>query len=363
MKNLSVYIHIPFCERKCLYCDFVSMQSTFELRESYVKRLVEEICSFDSTGYVVDSIFFGGGTPTLLSEQQFCKIVNAIKSNFKLDLKEFTVEGNPNSFSKNLVDCYKKNGVTRLSVGVQSLNDNVLKGIGRLHNASQAVDCVKMLCQSGLDINTDMMIGLAYQTTDIVKNDIKRILDLGINHLSCYSLILEQNTPIFDMVKQKKLTLPDDDTTVEMYDLVCDLAKKYGLPRYEISNFGKPCLHNLGYWTMKEYIGFGLSSHSLIKDKRFFNTSNIDEYLQNGKYILEEDLTLNDKMQEYIMLSLRTKFGIDKTYFLQNFGEDNYQTLLKNIDKDKKYYNINTNNISIKDEYIYVSNSLIEKLI
>lgn len=365
MKKLSVYVHIPFCERKCEYCDFVSFNCGENTRQEYLQALIEEIKAFDSNGYVVDSIFFGGGTPTLLTATQFESIVDCIKQCFVLDLQEFTVEGNPNSYSHEKVQLYKKLGVTRLSVGVQSLDDKVLKGIGRVHNAVQGVECLKMLAKSGLDINCDMMVGLPYQTLDIVRRDIQKVVDIGVNSVSCYSLILEDGTPIFEKVKNGEVVLPDEDTTTDMFDIASNILQKSGLNAYEISNFGKPCLHNIGYWTLKEYVGFGLSSHSLIDNTRYYNTSSMTEYLTNRKWLVEEQLSLDDMCNEYIMLALRMSTGIDTQYFANKFGEQKLNELKCKINDKKniKYYNITNNNISIKPQYIYVSNGLIADLI
>lgn len=363
MKKLSVYIHIPFCSQKCAYCDFVSFANSSKFVDDYVKKLTQEIQSFDSLGYVVDSIFVGGGTPTILSYSQFESIVRAIEDKFVLDLKEFTVEGNPNSYTKQKVEHYKKLGVTRLSVGVQSLNDKVLKEIGRIHTAKQATETLNMLVSSGLDINCDMMIGLPFQTLEIFENDLQKVIQTGVKSVSCYSLILEEGTPLFDKVNSGKLILPDEDDTIDMYDFAVKTLQKSGLNRYEISNFGKPCLHNIGYWTLKEYIGFGLSAHSLIGNTRFFNTSDLTKYLDGSEYILEEKLSEEEKRIEYIMLALRMESGIEFEDFANKFGENSVDKLLKKIDKDKLYYNITKKNLSIKPQYIYLSNSLIANLL
>lgn len=363
MKNLSVYIHIPFCEKKCAYCGFVSFACKAKSVDRYIDALCAEIEDFDSNGYVVDSIFIGGGTPTFLTDSQFERIVDCLKSHFVLDLKEFTIEGNPNSYTQSKINLYKKLGVTRLSVGVQSLNDKVLSGIGRIHNAKQALQCLEMLQSSGLDINCDMMVGLPYQTLDIVKEDMQKIVDFGVNSVSCYSLILEEETPLFESVQKGNMSVPSDDEAVDMYDVAVEILQKAGLERYEISNFGKKCLHNIGYWTLKEYIGFGLSAHSFIGNTRFYNTSDFEEYLQKSARQVEEVLSLEDMQKEYVMLALRMESGVDTVCFIQKFGKSALDNLLVIIEKDKKYYNITSTNIAIKSEYIYLSNSLIANLI
>lgn len=363
MKNLSVYVHIPFCEKKCDYCDFTSFCEPSDKREEYVGKLIEEISGFDGTGYVVDSIFFGGGTPTLLTCEQFERIVRSIKENFDVQIQEFTVEGNPNSYTKEKVALYKRLGVTRLSVGVQSLNDKVLRGIGRIHTAEQGEECIKMLVASGLDVNCDMMIGLPYQTADIAQRDMQKVVDLGVTSVSCYSLILEEGTPLYHKVNMGEVTLPDEDLTVDIFEKCANILQKSGLKWYEVSNFGKPCIHNVGYWTLKEYAGFGLSAHSLIGNIRYYNTHNLDEYINGADRLFEEELTLDDMCKEYVMLALRMSDGINLQFFEHKFGKQKLLDLKQKIDIDKKYYNINKNNICIKPEYVYVSNSLIVNLL
>lgn len=363
MKNLSVYIHIPFCEKKCAYCDFVSFVCNAKSVDKYIDALCAEMQAFDSSDYLVDSIFIGGGTPTFLSETQLERIVDCLKKCFTLNIKEFTVEGNPNSYTQSKIATFKKLGVTRLSVGVQSLNDKVLKGIGRIHTANQALQCLKMLCDSGLDINCDMMVGLPYQTIDIVKEDIQKIVDCGVNSVSCYSLILEEETPLFEQVVNGSLNVPCDDEAVDMYDAAATILHNAGLYRYEISNFGKKCLHNIGYWSLKEYAGFGLSAHSFLGNTRYYNTSDLKQYLHKNERQIEEILSLEDMRKEYIMLSLRMESGVDIADYLNKFGENGLKLLFEGIEKDKQYYNITKQNISIKSEYIYLSNSLIANLI
>lgn len=363
MKKLSIYVHIPFCEKKCDYCDFVSFCLTENMREQYVCKLIEEIIGFDGNGYVVDSIFFGGGTPTLLTCEQFERIVSCIKQKFVLDLKEFTVEGNPNSYTPIKVECFKKAGVTRFSVGVQSLDDKVLQGISRVHNAKQGQDCLKMLVESGLDVNCDMMVGLPYQSAQIAKRDIQKVVDLGVTSVSCYSLILEENTPLYRKVQAGEVTLPDEDSTVEIFETCANILQKSGLNWYEVSNFGKPCLHNIGYWTLKEYAGFGLSAHSFLGNTRYYNTSNFAEYLKGSQRMVEEELTNDEMCKEYVMLALRMSEGINLEFFEKKFGKQKLFELKQNIDKEKKYYNINNTHVAIKPEFVYVSNNLIANLI
>lgn len=363
MKYLSIYIHIPFCEQKCLYCDFASMRAGEDMQAKYKDAIVREINSFDSSGYVVDTIFVGGGTPTCVSVDMIADIIAAVKSKFELELKEFTIEGNPNSFTQEKLDRYIDMGVTRCSIGVQSLDDKVLKGIGRLHDSATAKKCVNRLVGSGLRVSCDLMVGLPYQTLDMVERDVRYLLDSGVGHISCYSLILEPGTPLYAKVNSGQLVLPSEDETVDMYDKVKSLCESYGLARYEISNFGDICQHNYGYWTLKDYVGFGLSAHSLIGNTRYYNTDNIQDYISGSGHILEESLTMEDMAKEYIMLGLRCDRGVNLKEFEEKFGQKMLENTIKIATTNQKYMNITPEYISIKPEYMYVSNSIIEQFV
>lgn len=363
IKKLSVYVHIPFCERKCEYCDFVSFKCNANVVDEYIERLVEEITSFNAVGYVVDSIFFGGGTPTLLSCRQFEKIVSAIRGHFVCDLVEFTVEGNPNSYTAQKIDTYKRLGVTRLSVGVQSLNDEVLKGLGRLHDAQQAENCLKMLVASGLDVNCDLMLGVPYQTMDMVQRDVQKVVSLGVSSVSCYSLIVEDGTPLKAKLEARELTLPSEDETVDMYDLAAKILQKSGLNRYEVSNFGKLCYHNVGYWTQKEYVGFGVAAHSFYCGARYAATNDLSEFIHGAERVLVQELSSEDMRKEYAMLALRMDSGIDTAEYKAKFGDVGFAKLIAEIGEDAKYYDIDERSIAIKPKYSYCANSLICKLI
>ena len=363
MKKLGIYIHIPFCESKCYYCDFTSGVSNNDVISSYRDAIVREINEFDSTGYIVDTIFIGGGTPTSVSSDIIEDIVLAIRKNFVLSLVEFTIEGNPNSYTKQKLDHYIRMGVDRVSVGVQSLDDKVLKAIGRVHTSSDAKQCLQLLMDSGLKVSADMMVGLPYQTLDIVKRDAKMVMDSGIGHVSCYSLILESGTKLASKVANGELVLPSDDDAVDMYDAVMYIAKGYGLNRYETSNFGVPCQHNVGYWKLKEYAGFGVSAHSFNKGVRYYNTNNLQDYITGNKYIIDEKPTLAELSGEYMMLSLRLDQGVDIEDFKSKYGDMSYNDMMSIAKGQAEYLHIDNRFISIKPEYSYISNSIIEKFI
>ena len=363
MDKLGVYIHIPFCESKCHYCDFTSGVGSSEIIMKYRDCIIKEIKDFDSTGYIVDTIFIGGGTPTSVNIDVISDIVTAIKDKFNTELVEFTIEGNPNSYTKEKLDSYIQLGIDRVSVGVQSLEDEILKAIGRVHTGCEAKACVDMLVMSGLRVSCDLMVGLPNQTIDIAVRDARDLVARGVKHLSCYSLILEPTTKLHRMVECGDIVLPTEDETVDMYDAVMAVLESGGLSRYEVSNFGEPCQHNLGYWNMKEYAGFGVSAHSFNHGVRYYNTDSLTDYLKGANYIVDEKPTLEDMAGEYIMLSLRLDIGIDVADFIAKYGEELYNKTLIVAQSQSQYMDISNTYIAIKRQYSYIANSIIEKFI
>lgn len=368
MRALSLYIHIPFCVSKCAYCAFVSSPPKGDCIDRYFKALSRETDILKSLNkdYYIDTIFIGGGTPTSVDEGCLFDVINRVKDNIETHITEFTIEGNPDSFSLEKAEVYLKMGATRFSVGVQSLNNRTLQAINRAHSSEQAIDAITSLKSTGADISADYMVGLPYQTLCDVSKDVNTLLDCNINHLSCYSLILEENTPIFDAVNSSGLILPTEDETVNMYDEVYRICSERSLNRYEVSNFGKPCIHNMRYWHMNDYLGLGVAAHSLINNVRLYNTQNTDEYI--AEYMsgsgdvpkrVEEILSISDAAAEYLFLSLRTDEGVIKDEFISYYGEQLYTKALVKACDNKPYLIINDNGFRIKKEYFYISNSII----
>lgn len=387
--GVGLYIHIPFCEKKCKYCDFYSVIGDMTVKKSYIDSVIEE-GKIRLNNAKIDTLFVGGGTPTCLDDGELTRLINGLNIDTS-NLLEFTVEGNPNSFTEGKINEYKKLGVTRVSVGVQCLNDNCLKAIGRLHDSKTAIRCVNQLVKSGFRVSCDYMLGIPYQTLDIVKNDLEQIIKLGVEHVSCYGLILEQGTELERAVRMGGISVPNDDDTTDMYDCAMALLKKNSLYRYETSNFGEPCLHNLGYWKLKEYIGLGAAAHGFVSAERYnswqenicsdsinpdfcsvldentqyvryANPSDISNYLC-GESVQTIELSLCDVASEFIMLGLRLDKGVDLTEFKKRFGDDCYIQLLNKAETQKMYLDINANSIRIKQEYSYVANSIISELI
>ncbi len=326
---LGIYVHIPFCERKCLYCAFSSFVASGEERERYVDHLTKEISAFhnkyEGENYrKVDTIYFGGGTPSILNTEDFKKIVKTIKENFDIAKDyEFTVECNPNSLTEEKLITFKEEGVNRISLGVQSLNEEALKFIGRLHNCKEALGAIKLAKKYFDNVSVDVLIGLPkIQKGDFI-NDLSRLINEGVKHISAYMLQVEEGTPLQKLVNCKPALLPDDDECVEIYEEASKFLSSKGYERYEVSNFAIKDFesrHNFKYWTGEEYVGFGLSSHSLLKNERIANASDFNSYY-NEKGKMREVLGKKELIEEHIMLGLRCKNGISKDY-LKKIGYD-----------------------------------------
>lgn len=320
----GLYIHIPFCVKKCKYCDFVSFDTCPEYKDKYVSALIRQI--EENRGYKCDTIFIGGGTPTALSAGQLEKVLCAVRNNFDIDHDaEFSTEANPGTVTKEKLAVMKKYGINRVSLGVQSFNDAELAGIGRIHTARQAEETVRLLRESGFDnINLDLMTALPDQSAASLKNTLKRAVSLDPEHLSCYSLILEEGTPLYKAYVNGEFETAGDDEDREMYRYTCGFLQNAGYNQYEISNFAKPgyeCRHNICYWTCGEYLGLGLAAHSYINGVRFYNTSDLNRY-EAGNFVESDRLELSqdDKIAEFMMLGLRMTRGVDENEFMRRFG-------------------------------------------
>lgn len=363
MKDLGLYIHIPFCKGKCYYCDFCSIKGVNKSKE-YLDRLVVENDKIASKlqAYKIKTVYVGGGTPSYVDENDLYYAVNSILSRYEKDIKEFTIEINPDSITENKLKTYKKLGVNRVSIGVQTLNDDIIKLLNRPHTASEAVSAVKLAKKYFDNVSVDLMIGLPNQRKEDCKLAIETTYSLGVNHISCYTLQLENNTALKKMVDNGKIMLPSDDQTADLYDYCYDALIKLGYDRYEISNFclaDEVSLHNYAYWDRINYLGLGASSHSLISNYRFNNTNNISKYINGASYENVEKLNKEDEEFETIMLSLRTKKGIDLIRYEKSYGVNFFEKYKKQLDKLKNYLDITENFVKIKENYYEVSNEII----
>lgn len=343
MKELGIYIHIPFCVRKCLYCDFVSYAKKENVVEKYIEALQKEILDWKKSNndVKIKTIYIGGGTPSCIDSKFITEILNLI--NIK-NAEEITIEVNPGTVNKEKLYDYKNAGINRLSIGLQSTNNELLKKIGRIHNYEQFLETYKMARKVGFNnINVDLMIGLPGQTMDDLKTSLEDIINLNPEHISVYSLILEDETPLKKMIENNILKLPEEDLERQMYWYTKDFLKINGYNHYEISNFAKQGFyskHNMDCWEQKEYIGFGISAHSYIERKRFGNISNLDNYIKNcieGGFdknrIIEEEQDKKDEMKEYMILGLRKINGISIQKFENKFNENSIILFKKELNK------------------------------
>ena len=360
----GIYIHIPFCLSKCTYCDFYSVSKDTKTMELYTNALIDEIekSSLFHKEDKIDTLYFGGGTPSALPLYLFEKIVEALFKNFNLDLKEFTIEANP--ASDIAFDKYKSLGVDRVSLGVQSLNDDILSLIGRKHNSQLAVDTILKATDCFEKVSCDLMIGLPQQSVEDVVYATD-FLSKKVNHISMYMLKLSDTVPMYHQLIENKFTLPDDDFTVDMYDAAYSTMKSNGFVRYEISNFAKlgyESKHNLKYWKREEYIGLGAAAHGFVNNSRYFNPSSIDDYIHGKNYgsnnVNFEFIDKDNAIFEFIMLAFRLKDGIDVNLINKMFNIsffDKYAIQLKQL---KDFLDISSTHIAIKEDKLLLESAI-----
>ncbi len=371
---LGIYVHIPFCSKKCLYCDFASYDNQFDKEELYIRNLVKEIENFNKEKYIVDSIFIGGGTPSVLSVESILKIGEALnKFDFDKNI-EFSVECNPCSINEEKLIAMKSIGVNRISFGLQSYNDNILKSIGRVHNVEMFDKAYKTARDIGIEnINVDIMFNLPNQTFEEFKSTLKSVTELEPEHLSVYGLIIEEDTPFYEMVEKKQIDMPDEDVDRDMYELCETYLSERGYNKYEISNYckdGYECRHNVKYWTREEYIGFGLNSHSMIGNVRFCNTGNLDEYLKEDFYekycyIEKEDVSVQQQIEEYIFLGLRLMDGINIKSLEEKYDvsfNELYGELIEKLEKEKLIC-VNGDNMKLTKMGVNLSNYVMSQFL
>lgn len=342
MKNIGIYIHIPFCKQKCYYCDFISYSKKDNLIEEYINAILEEIKDVAKGNkddyenrrddlFLVKTIYIGGGTPSYINSKYIVKIVKLIKDEFKIaeDI-EITLEVNPGTVNKEKLKDYYEIGINRLSIGLQSTNDELLKLIGRIHTYSEFEDAYNWARKVGFNnINADLIIGLPKQKIDDVEKSVKKLIELGLEHISVYSLILEEGTVLEKKVENKELELVSDDEERNMYWCAKKMLEENGYKHYEISNFAKngyESKHNMDCWNQKEYIGFGVAAHSYTNNIRYSNIECVENYISNIKenrleknFVFNEKQTQSMKIREYMMLGLRKIDGVSIKKFKELF--------------------------------------------
>lgn len=326
MDRFGIYVHIPFCISKCKYCDFISFACNNQKTEEYFEVLTREIESKkDCTNKEITTIYIGGGTPSVPDSKYIVEIINSIKNTFKIAKEcEITIEVNPGTVTKEKLLDYKKAGVNRISIGLQSTSDRILKLLGRIHNYEQFIYTYNLAKDAGYNnINIDLMLGIPTQTESELVDSIEKIIKLNPNHISIYSLIVEENTEMQRLIDSNELELPEENIERKMYWKTKKILEKNGFKQYEISNFAKKgyeSRHNLDCWNQEEYAGMGLAAHSYIDRKRFSNIDNIDEYIKN-KNNLNKNIVVNeiqkkeDQAKEYMMIGFRKIDGISISEF------------------------------------------------
>lgn len=334
MKTLGIYIHIPFCKDKCYYCDFVSFKNMEQKQDKYVGCIIKEIESKNwneiNKNYQVTTIYIGGGTPSFINSKNITKILNSLKNSANITNPEITIEVNPGTLNKEKLLTYKKVGINRISIGLQSTNNDLLKQIGRIHTYEQFLESYKLAKKVGFtNINIDLMLGLPNQTIEDLKQSLETVIELNPSHVSVYSLILEEGTVLYKLIEDKKINLPNEELERQMYWYTKNKLELNGYHHYEISNFakeGKKSKHNVNCWNQEEYLGFGLAAHSYFENKRFSNIENLEIYMQNieqgnvQKNIeVHEVQTTEEQEKEYMLLGLRKIEGISISRFKEKF--------------------------------------------
>ena len=331
MDKISLYIHIPFCAQKCLYCDFPSFARKDHLRKAYIEALNKEIISLREkhNNLEINTIFIGGGTPSVLEANELeCLLKEVAKLNMAKDI-EYSMECNPGNLTEEKLEVMKKYGVNRISMGLQAKQDNLLKGLGRIHNYKTFKENFLLAKKVGFNnINVDLMFGLPNQSLNEWEETLREIISLEPAHISAYSLIIEEGTAFYNLYENDKLKLPTEEEERKMYHLAKKILEENGFNQYEISNYakeGKECRHNLAYWNMDNWIGVGSAAASYINGKRIKNISSVEEYINsiNEKGEAVEEIinnSKNDNMEEFMFMGLRKINGIDENEFKKRFS-------------------------------------------
>ena len=336
MKELELYLHIPFCVKKCNYCDFLSAPAGEETRAAYVDALLEEIRGFDEPeDYEVVTVFFGGGTPSILPGQAIFRIMEALREKFSFRKgAEITLEANPGTVDKEKLSFYKKAGINRLSFGLQSADAEELKKLGRIHTWEKFLESFQLAREAGFsNINVDLMSALPGQTKESWEKTLRQVLALQPEHISAYSLIIEEGTPFYQLYEkdverrdagEEPELIPSEEEERAMYEATGRILKEQGYLHYEISNYAKPgceCRHNLGYWQRRDYLGFGLGASTLLNPVRYKNTEDLEAYL-GGDFSKKEFfvLTKDNQIEETMFLGLRVLEGVSKEHFREQFS-------------------------------------------
>ena len=390
-KELGIYIHIPYCKQKCYYCDFISYTNS-SLVEKYVKALIQELEKYDLNTFNVTTIYVGGGTPSYIKSEYIVKILNFIKQKLlksnnqtKFEDIEITLEANPGTVDRKKLEDYRNCGINRLSIGLQTTNNVLLKKIGRIHTYEEFLETYKLATNIGFEnINVDLMLGLPNQTINDLKNSLNDIIKLNPNHISVYSLVIEEGTKINDMLAKGELELPNEEIERQMYWYVKDKLELNGYNHYEISNFakkGQESRHNINCWKQKEYIGIGVAGHSYLDGIRYSNCLKVEEYIENMNdlkdalkeiknteskiYEIEEIQSLEDKKKEYMLLGLRMVEGINISEFKEKYVDNPIFLYRKELEKlvNENLIVIDADNIRLTNKGLDFANLVWEEFV
>lgn len=376
MKKFGIYVHIPFCKKKCKYCDFISFSCFEEKEEEYVNCLIKEIENKKCSN-VVSTIYIGGGTPSIIDSKNIIKILETIFSNFNvLDDAEITIEINPGTVTKEKLQDYKNAGVNRLSIGLQSAENRILELIGRIHTYEDFLKTYNLSREIGFkNINVDLMLAIPTQTEKELISSVEKIIELNPEHISLYSLILEEGTELESLVSKKELELLDEKIERKMYWDTKKLLEKNGYNHYEISNFSKKGFesnHNMDCWNQEEYLGIGLASHSYFENKRFSNIDNLNKYLENiNNSDFEKNIELHEiqdkpnKMKEFMMIGLRKIDGVKISDFEKKFRINPLFYFRFEISKltDDDLIEVDLDNIKLTKNGLDLANQVFEEFI
>ena len=373
--EIGVYVHIPFCKKKCDYCDFISYCNKDNLIYDYVQAVKAEIQS-QNIKPEITTLYIGGGTPSYIDSKYIIEILEKIKEKNVSSNAEITIEVNPGTVTKEKLEDYIKSGINRISIGLQTTNDELLKQIGRIHSFTQFLETYKLAKKVGFkNINVDLMLGLPNQRIKDLKESLEQIIKLKPKHISVYSLIVEDGTPIANKIEKGEMQLPDEELERNMYWFVKNTLELNGFIHYEISNFAKKgyeSKHNLNCWNQKEYIGIGASAHSYRDITRYSNTENIEEYIENvnnGNFnrnkIIHEIQKEDDAKKEFMLLGLRKIKGVDINQFKNKFGDNPIYLFRNELKKltDERLLIIDNNNIRLTNKGLDLANLVWEEFI
>ena len=364
----GIYLHIPFCKHKCTYCDFCSFPNRMDVAEAYMACLIKEIemRGKELKGRTFDTVYFGGGTPSVVDPKYIYAAMRKIKECFTLSARpEITIEMNPGTVSEQKIALYKRAGINRFSIGLQTAIDEQLSDLGRIHTVRDYLYCASLL--KGENFSADIMLGIKNQTKEDVRKTIEIAAASGAKHISMYALTPEDGTPIYTDYLNGEL--PDGDEVAELYEYGRSLLAEKGYMRYEVSNFckkGFESRHNLNYWKRGEYVGLGVSASSFFSGRRLLNTLDLDEYMKcilSGFYpvIDSEEVSEKDARFEFVMLGLRTVYGVSAAEYKKAFGTDWKEDFSSAYQKTKNYLSEEGDVTRIKDEYLYVQNAILSE--